>query len=317
MRIEYTRKLHAAGILPIPAPTQDTEALGARLDALRLGFAAESLTDLLTAAVKENQSFAAFLDSLLRLELERQEERRVTQAIRISHLPTGPTISNFDFAFQPSVSRSRIETLGTGQWIRNGGSLLLQGPPGVGKTHLVVALAVRAIETGFSVSFFRVDELLHQLKQDAQLSPTRLKHRKYMSSNLMVLDEFGYDPLNREEARLLFRVVNYRYAKNSSMAITTNKGIAHWPSVLANDEVLASAILDRLLHNATVPNIQGRSYRLKELDVQLRAATLSHDGVGQGLENAESTGSETSDHRPSGEIDAGENHLGDSPESKI
>ena len=100
------------------------------------------------------------------------------------------------------------------------------------------------------------------------------------------------------------------------MVITTNKGIAHWPSVLANDEVLASAILGRLLHNATVPNIQGRSYRLKELDVQFRAATLSHDGVGQGLENAESTGSETSDHRPSGEIDAGENHLGDSPESK-
>jgi hypothetical protein len=115
----------------------------------------------------------------------------------------------------------------------------------------------------------------------------------------------------------LFRVVNYRYAKNSSMAITTNKGIAHWPSVLANDEVLAGAILDRLLHNATVLNIQGQSYRLKELDAQLRAAALSHDGVGRGLENAESTGSETIDHRPSGEIDAGENHQGDSLKSKI
>jgi hypothetical protein len=138
-----------------------------------------------------------------------------------------------------------------------------------------------------------------------------------MSSNLMVLDEFGYDPLNREEARLLFRVVNYRYAKNFSMAITTNRGIAHWPSILANDEVLADAILDRLLHNATVLNIQGQSYRLKELDDQLRAVGVSHDDVGKGLENAESTGSETIDHRPTGEIEAGEDYQGDSQKSKI
>jgi DNA replication protein DnaC len=269
MRIDQTRRLHAAGILPSPKPTEDVEALSERLSALRLNFAAEAIADLISAAVKSQQGFGAFLDALLRLELERQEERRVTQALRISHLPSGPTISNFDFAFQPSVSRSQIETLGTGQWIRDGSALLLQGPPGVGKTHLVVALATRAIETGFSVSFYLVEELLHQLRKDAELSPARLKHRKYMSSNLVILDEFGYEQLDRESASLLFRVVNYRYAKGSSIAITTNKGIASWPSVLADDEVLAGAILDRLLHNATVLNIQGRSYRLKELDAQL------------------------------------------------
>lgn len=271
MRIQQTRRLHAAGILPSPPPCEDVAALCERLTALRLIFAAESIEDLLQTAVKSNQSFAAFLDTLLRLELERQEERRVAQAIRISHLPTGPTIANFDFAFQPSVSRTQIETLGTGQWIRAGGSLLLQGPPGVGKTHLAVALATRAIETGFSVSFYRADELLHQLRKDAELSPARLKHRKYMSSNLIVLDEFGYEQLDRQAANLLFRVVNYRYGKGSSIAITTNKGIGQWPSIMADDEVLAGAILDRLLHNATVLNIQGRSYRLKELDAQLRA----------------------------------------------
>ena len=275
MRIAQTRRLHAAGILPCPKPTEDVEALSERLEALRLTFAAEAIPDLIAAAVKSQQSYGAFLDALLRLELERQEERRVTQALRISHLPTGPTIANFDFAFQPSVSRSQIETLGTGQWIRDGGALLLQGPPGVGKTHLVVALATRAIETGFSVSFYLVEELLHQLRKDAELSPARLKHRKYMSSNLVVLDEFGYEQLDRESANLLFRVVNYRYAKGSSIAITTNKGIASWPSVLADDEVLAGAILDRLLHNATVLNIQGRSYRLKELDAQLGERSIT------------------------------------------
>lgn len=270
MRIAQTRKLHAAGILPTPAVTQDIEALSQRLEALRLVFAAESLSDLMTQAVKENWNSAAFLDAMLRLELERQEERRVAQAIRISHLPTGPTISNFDFAFQPSVSRSQIETLGTGQWIRDGQGLLLQGPPGVGKTHLAVGLGIRSIETGFSVSFYRVDELLYQLKKDADDCPTQWKHRKYMSANLIILDEFGYQQLDRQEANLFFRVVNYRYTKGSSIAITTNKGIASWPSVLADDEVLAGAILDRLLHRATVLNIQGRSYRLKELDQQLQ-----------------------------------------------
>jgi len=273
MKITQTRKLHAAGILPKPAPAQDTVALCERLEALRLTFAAEGLDGLLHESVKQDWNSTAFLDAMLRLELERQEERRVAQAIRISHLPIGPTISNFDFAFQPSVSRSQLQTLSTGGWIREGQGLLLQGPPGVGKTHLVVGLGLRAIETGFSVSFYRLDELMHQLKKDADLCPAKLKHRKYMAVNLVILDEFGYQQLDREEANLFFRVVNYRYMKGSSTAITTNKGIASWPSVLADDEVLAGAILDRLLHSATVLNIQGRSYRLKELDAQLQEQT--------------------------------------------
>ncbi len=269
MKIAQTRKLHAAGILPKPLATQDVGQLRERLEALRLMFAAETLDDMLSQSVREDWNASQFLDALLRLELEQQEERRVAQAIRISHLPTGPTISNFDFAFQPSVSRSQIETLATGQWIRDGQGLLLQGPPGVGKTHLAIGLAMRAIETGFSVSFYRLDELMHQLKKDAEIDPMRLKYRKYMAVNLVVIDEFGYQQLDREESNLFFRVVNYRYTKGSSTAITTNKGIASWPSVLADDEVLAGAILDRLLHRATVLNIQGRSYRLKELDTQL------------------------------------------------
>jgi len=269
MKIAQTRKLHAAGILPRPAATENIDLLRERLDALRMAFAAESLDDLLAQSVKEDWSSAKFLDALMRLELERQEERRVAQAIRISHLPTGPTVSNFDFAFQPSVSRGQIQTLATCQWIRDGQGLLLQGPPGVGKTHLAVGLGLRGIESGFSVSFYRLDELMHQLKRDAEISPAQLKHRKYMAVNLVIIDEFGYQPLTREESHLFFRVVNYRYAKGSSTTITTNKGIASWPSVLADDEVLAGAILDRLLHSATVLNIQGRSYRLKELDVQI------------------------------------------------
>ena len=184
MKIYATRKLFQAGILPHPPATQDIGALAERLRALRLMFAADHLIELVSRSVKEVWNSAQFLDELLRLELERQEERRVTQAIRISHLPSGPTISNFDFAYQPSVSRNQIETLSTCQWIRDCQCLLLQGPPGVGKTHLCVALGTRAIENGFSVSFYRVDELMHQLKRDGDLHPSQLKHRKYMALNL-------------------------------------------------------------------------------------------------------------------------------------
>ena len=277
MRIEQTRKLFTAGILPKPQPTQDVVSLAQRLEALRLVFAAEQLSELISRGVKEDWTSTQFLDELLRFELERQEERRVTQSIRISHLPAGPTISNFDFAYQPTVSRNQIETLSTCQWIRGCQGLLMQGPPGVGKTHLCVALGLRAIENGFSVSFYRVDELMHQLKQDRDVSPARLKHKKYMASNLLILDEFGYEPLDRDQANQFFRLVNYRYQRGS-IALTTNKGITSWPEVLAGDEVLAGAILDRLLHSATVLNIQGRSYRLRDLETN--TGSVSSAAVG-------------------------------------
>ena len=272
MRIETTRKLLAEGVLPTPAPTEDIDALRTRLEALKLSFAAEALSDLLTEAVTESHNPAQFLDALVRYELERQEERRIAQALKISHLPTGQTVSNFDFAFQPSVSRSKIETLSTCGWVREQQTLLLQGPPGVGKTHLVCALGVRAIECGFSASFYRIDELLFQLKKDVDVNPARLKHKKYLASSLLIVDEMGYEPFDREEANLFFRVVNYRYQRGS-ICLTTNKAITDWPEMLAGDEVLAGAILDRLLHSAHVLNIQGRSYRLRDLQESIATTT--------------------------------------------
>jgi len=269
MKINTTRSLLAAGDLPNPQPRQDVESLRRRLNALHLSFAAEALSDLLTEAVKHGLGAPAFLDLLLRLELERQEERRLKQALKISHLPARQTLSNFEFGFQPSVQRSRIETLATCGWIAERQALLIQGPPGVGKTHLAVALGVKAIECGFSVTFYRVDELLHQLKKDAALSPTRLKHRKYMAASLLAVDEMGYQPFTREEANLFFRVVNYRYQRGS-IAITANKPIMKWPEMLGGDEVLATAILDRLLHGGHVLDIRGRSYRLKDLEEDLK-----------------------------------------------
>jgi DNA replication protein DnaC len=243
----------------------DIDATRDRLERVGLAHARECLDELLAAAVKNSAGPHRFLDQLLEAELTWREERRVRTSLKVSGLPMGQTLANFDFSFQPSIERSRIETLATCQWIRENRTVLLQGPPGVGKTHLAVALGVKAVENGFGVVFYRLEELLAALRRDADLSPSRLRRKKYLSTGLVIIDEVGFEPLSRQEASLFFRLVSHRYERGSIL-ITTNKGIREWPDVLAGDEVLATAILDRLLHRSHVLNIKGRSYRLRELE---------------------------------------------------
>lgn len=269
MRIHQTRKLLEAGLLPVPPPTRDVAGLSGRLAALDLEFAAGALAELLTEAAREAWGPPAFLDALIRTELERREERRIRHALKISGLPPGQTLAGFDFAFQPAVERSRIETLATCGWLREKSTLLIQGPSGVGKTHLATALGVKAVECGFSVCFYRLEDLLPELRKHAALPTERLKYKKYMASGLLIVDEMGFQAMTREEANLFFRVVSYRYGRGS-MCITTNKSIKDWPEMLAGDEALAMAILDRLLHSSHVLNIRGRSYRLRDLEESLR-----------------------------------------------
>jgi len=260
--------------LPRKAPQVDLDRTRERLTKLGLVHAAETLGEHVAAAVKETHAPHRFLDTLLEAELSARDERRVRTSLRLSGLPTGQTIASFDFGFQPSVERSRIETLATCAWIRERESLLIQGPPGVGKTHLAIALGVRAVENGFSVAFHRLEDLLAALKRDADVSPQRLRQRKHMNTALLIIDEVGFEPMTRQEASLFFRLVSYRYGRGS-MLITTNKGVAEWPAVLAGDEVLATAILDRLLHRCHVLNISGRSYRLRDLERAVAASRAS------------------------------------------
>lgn len=251
--------------------TLDVDRTREQLLNLGLGFAAEQLEALLAEAVKKTTAPHAFLEGLLTHEMAGREERRIKRSLHLSNLPTGMTIANFDFAFQPAVSRSRIDTLATSAWVRGAETVLLQGPPGVGKTHLAIGLGIKAIEQGFSVQFYRFDELLTQLRRDAHLPPSKLRRKKYLSTMLLIIDELGFEPMDRQEASLFFRLVTYRYGRGAVL-ITTNKSVRDWTELLAGDEVLATAILDRLLHHAHVINIKGRSYRLRELDETLAMA---------------------------------------------
>ena len=249
----------------------DVDLTRERMSALGLMHAAEQLDPALSEAVKQGIAPHALLDQLLELEYQGREGRRVRTALRLSSLPQGLTLGSFDFAFQPAIERSRIDTLATCAYIRASETVLIQGPPGVGKTHLAVGLGVKAVENGFSAQFYRFDELKLQLKADAHLPPARLRRRKYLSTAMLIIDELGFEPMTREEASLFFRLVSYRYGRGSIL-ITTNKSVRDWTELLAGDEALAAAILDRLLHKAHVLNIKGRSYRLRDLEATLTQA---------------------------------------------
>jgi DNA replication protein DnaC len=253
---------------PAKAASADLGMLVDQLLKLGLDFAAEARPTILTRAVKDDLGTPALREQLLRGERERREERRIRRSLRLSGLPTGQTLANFDFAFQPAVPRSKLEALATCAWLREKQGLLILGPPGVGKTHLAISLGVKAVECGFSVAFFRLEELRHAMRKDAEVPPTRLKGKKYMKAALVIIDEVGFETFTRQEANRFFRLVSYRYPRGS-LCITSNKAIKDGPEMLAGDEVITTAILDRLLHSCHVRNIRGRSYRRRDLEDDL------------------------------------------------
>lgn len=250
-------------------PALDVDATREKLVQLGLSYAAESLAGELSEAVKHDRAAHQVLDRLLGLEVRRRDERRIKTSLRLSGLPLGMTLGEFDFGFQPSIERRQIETLATCAFVREHTTLLVQGPPGVGKTHLCVGLGVKAIEHGFSVAFYRLEDLLHEMRKDAGVAPRRLRRKKYFNVAYLVVDEVGFEPMSHQDASLFFRLVSYRYLRGST-AITTNKSVKDWPGIFAGDEAMTAAILDRLLHKSVVLNIRGRSYRLQDLEKLLK-----------------------------------------------
>jgi DNA replication protein DnaC len=251
------------------SPAVGVDDLRHRLIALGLCHAAEALAEELSEAVKHDRAGAVLLDRLLSREMNARDERRMRTSLKLSNLPPGMTLGNFDFAFQPSIERRVVETLATCSFVQEHATLLVQGPPGVGKTHLVVGLGVRAIEQGFSCAFYRLEDLLHQMRKDADVAPARLRRKKYFNVAYLVVDEVGFEPMSAADAGLFFRLVSYRYRRGST-AITTNKSVKDWPGILAGDEAMTAAILDRLLHKSVVLNVRGRSYRLQDLEKTLK-----------------------------------------------
>jgi DNA replication protein DnaC len=233
-----------------------------QLARLRLRYVAERLDAVLSEAARTEPTYLDFLDSVLRQEVEAKQRTRVTMALKIVHFPSVKTLDDFDFQFQPSVDQRLVRELATGRFLAQAENALLFGAPGVGKTHLAIALGRAVVEAGHSVLFTSATALLAALAKaetEGQLADRLLF---YCKPKLLIIDELGYLPFERRSAHLFFQLVARRYERGS-MLITTNQLVTQWGTVFG-DEVLAAAILDRLLHHSHTLLIQGESYRLRQ-----------------------------------------------------
>lgn len=202
------------------------------------------------------------LDTLLVEELTVRENRRVKTALMMARLTAIKTLAGFDFSFQPSLDRNRILALAELKFIDRAEVVHLLGPPGTGKSHLATALAVEAVKAGRSVAFSTLADIITSLAKAEKDGTLRERIRYLCRASLLVVDEIGYLPVVPGGGNLFFQLVNARYEKGA-MILTSNRGFAEWGEVFG-DPVVATALLDRLLHHAVVIQIEGSSYRLRQ-----------------------------------------------------
>lgn len=232
-----------------------SERLQDNLSRLKLNRVAEVLDTVAEQAKENKSSYLSFLDHLLEEEVAAKEERRIQTAMRTAGLPGAKTIEEYDFSFHPHLDQGEVMELFDLSFVTKKKNVIFLGPPGVGKTHLAISLAIKACHHGFKVYFTTMENLIKKLKEGAT------RRKAYLSSSLVVVDEVGYLPVTTQEAYLFFQFVSHRYER-SSIIITSNKSFGDWQE-LFGDPVIATAILDRLLHHCNVVNIKGHSYRLR------------------------------------------------------
>lgn len=223
----------------------------------------ESLDSLAEEASKKDLSYTDFTEKLLEIEAAAAYERSTKTLLKFAKFPYLKTIEDFNFSFQPSIDKKKIVELATLRFLDSGQNIIFLGPPGVGKTHLAIALGLKAALASYRPYFTTIADMMARLSDGLLNGNLDEKMKVYLRVRLLIVDEVGYLPLSQEEASLFFSVISKRYEKGS-VILTSNKSFGEWAEIMAGDATIASAILDRLLHHSTTVNIKGDSYRLKE-----------------------------------------------------
>jgi DNA replication protein DnaC len=232
------------------------------LGKMKMDYLTAQLDAVCEQAAKRDLGYREFLTEALQVEWRGRHQKGVESRLHVARFPWIKTLEQFDYSFQPSIDRKVVRELSGLGFVERAENVIILGPPGVGKTHLAIALGVKAAEAGHRVLFLTLETLLTRLTRAQNENRLERQLMQFVYPKLLILDEMGYLPMNQQEASLLFRLLARRYEK-ASLIITSNKSFIDWGEIF-NDQVLATAILDRLLHHSTVFNIKGESYRLKE-----------------------------------------------------
>jgi DNA replication protein DnaC len=227
--------------------------LNTLLEKLKMDHLEAQLDTLCEQASQREEDYKTFLTMALQTEWQGRYQRGIETRQRQARFPWVKTIEQFDFDFQPSLDRRQVRELAGLSFVERAHNVIILGPPGVGKTHLAIALGVKAVEAGYSVLFLTLESLMNRLTKAMNENRLERSLKQLVYPKVLIIDELGYLPLSQPEASMFFRLITRRYER-ASLIVTSNKSYLDWGEIF-NDPVLATAVLDRLLHYSTTLNI--------------------------------------------------------------